>query len=105
MYTKGTDGNDERENEAERGPFPGGPSIRSDGQLYNYQNYQNYREDGKREVEALPEKSGIADKLRRVIGGFETDDLLLIAIGILLLLDGDGDNDVLLVFILALLFL
>lgn len=105
MYTKGTDGNDGREGGAEREPFPGGPSIRSDGQLYNYQNYGEYRGESTREVEAAPEKSGIADKLRRVIGGFETDDLLLIAIGILLLLDGDSDNDVLLVFILALLFL
>lgn len=102
MYTKGIDGS---ENEPRNDTFPGGPSIRSEGQLYNFQN-EYPRPDYVPEPERpVPNSQGITGKLRSILGGFETDDLLLIAIGILILLDGDEDNDVLLIFILALLFL
>ena len=102
MYTKGIGENEEKENDTRNEQYVGGPSIRSDGQLYNYQN--GYGRDAGTPEEKPKAQSGIADRLRSAIGGFETDDLLLIAIGLLLLLDGDADNDVLLIFIIALLF-
>lgn len=90
--------------------------IQSEGQLFNLQN--DLREEKKEEPsrEAVPVSSGgggglslprfsIFDKFRGIFDHFEIDDLILIAIGVLLLLDGDTDNDILLIFILALLFL
>lgn len=87
--------------------------IQSEGQLYNL---QNELRDEKREEPRLetlpvskdgcePSRPSIFDKFRGIFNHFEIDDLLLIAIGVLLLLDGDMDNDILLIFILALLFL
>jgi hypothetical protein len=52
-----------------------------------------------------PSKSaGLFDKVKDIFKGFDIDDLLLIAIGVLLLLDSDEDTDVILVFIAVLLF-
>ncbi|NLN55527.1 MAG: hypothetical protein GX148_04405 [Clostridiales bacterium] len=89
--------------------------IQSEGQLYNLQNeLKNELNNERREeprMEALPtfkeggRSSSIFDKFRGIFDHFEIDDLILIAIGVLLLLDGDTDNDILLIVILALLFL
>ena len=87
--------------------------IQSEGQLYNLQNdlREEKREELHREpIPAIKEDCGINrpsifDSFRGIFNHFETDDLILIAIGVLLLLDGDSDNDILLIFILALLFL
>ena len=104
MYTKGIDGDDIREAEARNDIFTGSPSIRSEGQLYNFQN--GYTPPITPEPESLPASAnGITGRLKSIFVGLDIDDLLLIAIGILILLDGSEDNDVLLVFILALLFL
>ena len=103
MYTKGIGEIEGNENDMRNEQYAGGPSIRSDGQLYNYQN--GYGRERHAEEEKPQVQNGLTERLRNVIGGFETDDLLLIAIGLLLLLDGDADNDVLLIFIIALLFL
>lgn len=89
--------------------------IQSEGQLYNLQNeLKNELLSEQKEEEVNPPLSAfkenparpsVFDKFRGMFNQFEIDDLILIAIGVLLLLDGDPDNDILLIFILALLFL
>jgi len=91
-------------------PDPFGPGIRSDGQLYNMQSAETERAQGFAPPPPPPppaphKESGLLGGLRGALGRFGTDDLLLIAVGLLILLDGDESNDVILVFILALLFL
>ncbi|MFA6730530.1 MAG: hypothetical protein WCR95_06005, partial [Eubacteriales bacterium] len=76
--------------------------IQSEGQLYNLQNElkESQREEPC-ELEAAPAcktgcslgRSSIFDKFRGIFTNFDIDDLILIAIGVLLLLDGDSSND------------
>ena len=49
-------------------------------------------------------ESAIFSKAAEVFRGLELDDLLIIAIGILLLLDSDENMDTVLIFIAAMLF-
>lgn len=96
------------ENSAERPPDPFGPTVRSEGQLYNMQNREPPPPHIPESAEPLPpprQNGGLLEPFRRTLGRLETDDLLLMAIGILILLDGDGSDDILAVFILALLLL
>lgn len=87
--------------------------IKSEGQLYNMQNEIREEENEETLCDAVPvsgsgcglSRFSIFDKFRGLFGNFEIDDLILIAIGVLLLLDGNTDNDMILIFILALLFL
>lgn len=55
-------------------------------------------------VSAKPRNDGILSKAMDIFRGLELDDLLLIAVGILLLLDSDEDNDVIVIFIAIMLF-
>ena len=84
--------------------------IKSEGQLYNYEReYNESRERAERECERvkpteMPEPKRETKKGLRLdfLRDLKLDDLILIAIGILLLLDSDGDNDM---FVLILAFL
>ena len=60
-------------------------------------------EPPRRECEKSP-VTGIFDRVKDIFKGLSTDDLLLLAIGALLLLDSDEDNDVILIFIAVMLF-
>ena len=51
-----------------------------------------------------PRRSGGGLGLSRLFSGINTEDLLLIAIAVLLLLDGDPDNDILIIALALLLF-
>ncbi len=55
-------------------------------------------------VSAKPVGEGILSKAMSLFRGLEFDDILLIAIGVLLLLDSDEDNDVIVIFIALMLF-
>lgn len=55
-------------------------------------------------VESPGAVGGLFDKIKHTLSHLDTDDYILIAIGILLLLDSEEDNDIILVFIAALLF-
>ncbi len=55
-------------------------------------------------VSARQKNDGILSKAMDIFRGLEIDDLLLIAVGILLLLDSDEDNDVIVIFIAIMLF-
>lgn len=55
-------------------------------------------------VSAKPVGDGILSKAMSLFRGLEFDDILLIAIGVLLLLDSDEDNDVIVIFIALMLF-
>lgn len=58
-----------------------------------------------REAEAFrKEAESRPQGLARLFSGIKTEDLLLIAIALLLLMDGDPDNDVLLIALAFLLF-
>ena len=88
--------------------------IKSDGQLYNYEReYNESRERAEREYEREYEREPPEEKIEPIrerkkglkldfLRDLKLDDLILIAIGILLLLDSDGDNDM---FVLILAFL
>lgn len=84
--------------------------IRSEGQLYNYEReYNASREQAKAEAERTEPEENAAPVCESKKGlrldflrDLRLDDLILIAIGILLLLDSDGDNDM---FVLILAFL
>ena len=84
--------------------------IRSEGQLYNYEReYNAAREQAKAEAERTKPEENAAPVCESKKGlrldflrDLRLDDLILIAIGILLLLDSDGDNDM---FVLILAFL
>lgn len=85
-----------------------GNGIDSDGVLNEVE--RRYEENNAESVptvrrcdEAPPEKRGGFD-LKRFFGGISLEDLLLVAIGILLLLDGEPDNDILVIAIVLLLF-
>lgn len=88
------------------------PTIRSEGQLYNLQNELRNGNGSTESVDIREEvrneptaEVAVFGKLKKMLGGIEADDLILLAIGVLILLDGDSGNDMLIVFILALLFL
>lgn len=92
---------------AEKTGDPFGPTINSEGQLYNMRQPPPpppppppLEEDA-----PSPPGEGMLGPLRSVLGRLQADDLLLMAIGLLILLDGNEGNDVIAVFILALLFL
>ncbi len=53
---------------------------------------------------SLKKEGGLLSKVTGLLGGLELDDILLIAIGVLLLLDSDEDNDVIVIFIALMLF-
>lgn len=95
------------ENAAERPPDPFGPTVRSEGQLYNMQSREPPPPPPPENADTFPPRQtgGLLEPFRRTLGRLETDDLLLMAIGILILLDGNGSDDILAVFILALLLL
>ena len=98
MYTRSFG---EQSPETAHGGF--GPTVVSEGQLYNMQNPPppppSPPDPG------IPAAgAGLLDRLRGSLGRLGTDDLLLAAIGILILLDGDEGNDILILFIIALLF-
>ena len=78
-----------------------GPTVVSDGQLYNMQNQPPPPPPA---PEAPPPGAGLLNRFRGTLGSIETDDLILAAIGVLILLDGSESNDILVLFILALLF-
>lgn len=86
--------------------------IKSEGQLYNleqeYNRQQHYdtNEETHNEPncpppqsERKPQKSGFS-----FLRNLETDDLILIGIGILLLLDSQEENDIFILIIALLLF-
>lgn len=87
-----------------------GNGIESDGVLHEME--RRYEESSAEEASALqgrhdcpPEKERPRGfDLRRILKRISTEDLLLIAIGVLLLLDGEPDNDVLIIAIAFLLF-
>ena len=83
--------------------------IKSEGTLYNMEqeynqsrNYDHIREDEQYEPHPVhhPSKGSKFDFLRNL----KIDDLILIAIGILLLLDSEEDNDIFVLIIALLLF-
>ncbi|MBP5155418.1 MAG: hypothetical protein J6252_02415 [Clostridia bacterium] len=85
-------------------------NIRSEGTLYNmehgfYDPVRDRAEEERGEREAHAEKprrplaAGLLDSLREL----KLDDLLIIAIGILLLLDSGSDNDMIVLLIAAML--
>ena len=88
--------------------------IRSDGQLYNAEQgyYDDRFEERRSEPDPLPppvreevpprERAPLLPGLRS-LRDLKLDDILLIAIGILLLLDSDGENDILTLLVLAML--
>lgn len=80
--------------------------IKSDGQLYNYEReYNEARANGYEQADEPSRQAsysehrqeGIAKPAGRSLDflrNMSIDDLLLIAITLLLLLDSDGDNDI-----------
>ena len=80
-----------------------GPTVVSDGQLYNMQN-QPPPPPPSPAPGSPPAGAGLLNRFRGTLGRLETDDLILAAIGVLILLDGSESNDILVLFILALLF-
>jgi hypothetical protein len=90
--------------------------IKSEGQLYNYEReYNESRERAERESEAETVKEASEERREPVVDrkkglkldflrDLRLDDLILIAIGLLLLLDSDGDNDLFVLIIAFLLF-
>ena len=63
-----------------------------------------HTDDAPLPVSAKAKSDGILSKAMDIFRGLEIDDLLLIAVGILLLLDSDEDNDVIVIFIAIMLF-
>lgn len=86
---------------------PFGPTVRSEGQLYNMRQPEPPPPPPppREERAPAPPGAGMLGPLRSALGKLQTDDLILMAIGLLILLDGSEGNDVIAVFILALLFL
>ena len=83
--------------------------IVSDGQLHNMQRdlvRRNEEEAAAEACERMPvyreKESGILGSL---LSNLKTDDLIIIAIGILLLLDGKKDNDLLAIALIVLFLL
>ena len=81
----------------------------SDGQLHNMQRELIRRNEEESAIEACerpkpyPEKdSGLLGSL---LSNLKTDDLIIIAIGVLLLLDGKKDNDLLAIALIVLFLL
>ncbi len=80
-----------------------GGGIESDGTLHEMES--RYGADRSAEAAPLPQppaqrKGG---GIKRLLSGLDTGDLLLLAIGALVLLDGEPDNDVLVALIAFLL--
>ena len=94
--------------------------IKSEGQLYNYEKEYNesraraereYAAEREYEKEAPEENTQAVRECGKKKGikldflrDMRLDDLILIAIGVLLLLDSDGDNDMFVLIIAFLLF-
>lgn len=85
-----------------------GNGIESDGVLNEVE--RRYEENNAESVPTVrrgedtpPEKRGGFD-LKRFFGNISLEDLLLVAIAVLLLLDGEPDNDILVIAIVLLLF-
>ncbi|MBR5779010.1 MAG: hypothetical protein IKY21_00115 [Clostridia bacterium] len=90
--------------------------IKSEGQLYNYEReYNESRERAEREAERETSSEAIKERPEPAcdrkkglkldfLRDLRLDDLILIAIGLLLLLDSDGDNDLFVLIIAFLLF-
>lgn len=80
--------------------------IKSDGQLYRME--QEYNSAPREEIQS-PEKCEKREEMPRrgsfdFLRDLKLDDLILIAIGILLLLDGENENDIFVFLIAFLLF-
>ncbi len=80
--------------------------IKSDGQLYRMEQEYN---NAPREESHSPEKCEKREEAPRrgsfdFLRDLKLDDLILIAIGILLLLDGENENDIFVFLIAFLLF-
>ena len=85
-----------------------GNNIESDGILREVE--RRYEENAAQDIPAMtpcpkepPAKERGID-LKRMFKNINIEDLLLLAIGVLLLLDGEPDNDILLIAIVFLLF-
>lgn len=82
--------------------------IKSEGQLYNME--QEYNSRIREELppvhteECPPQKENRKGFGLNFLRDLQIDDLILIAIGILLLLDSDEDNDIFLLIVAFLLF-
>ena len=93
--------------------------IESDGQLHRMQREyaQNaFQVQDQNDEEYKPQTEAVAETLAKpqsrhglfsnsFLSGMQTDDLILIALGILLLNDSDSDNDILIILIAVLLFM
>lgn len=84
-----------------------GNGIESDGILHEVE--RRYDEGSAQEVPAMAPHSVEASArgrldLGRIFKNVNIEDLLLLAIGVLLLLDGEPDNDILIIAIVFLLF-
>lgn len=84
-----------------------GNSIEHDSAMYE----QEHRYEEAEPISTPAAQCGLAPKERRrgfslgkLFSDINTEDLLLIAIALLLLLDGDPDNDILLIAIAFILF-
>jgi len=80
-------------------------NIKSDGQLYNLE--RGYFDDDRRDPPdppSPPKREGAIGRRLDLLREMKLDDMLLIAIGVLLLLDSDADNDMIALLIAALLF-
>ncbi|MBQ4648170.1 MAG: hypothetical protein IJN86_05095 [Clostridia bacterium] len=78
--------------------------IDSDGML---REYERSFEEERRSADAQPEEQAVAAmgrSKRSLFNRIDTEDLLIIAIVILILLDGNPDNDIILIALAALLF-
>jgi len=64
--------------------------------------YRQENEENTEQAEAV--SASRTGGMRGLFKGIKTEDLLLIAIAVLLLLDGDPDNDILLIALAFLLF-
>ncbi len=78
--------------------------IESDGMLKEYErSYEENQMAPPPAEEALahsPHKSG----KKKLFGGIDTEDLLILAIALLILMDGEPDNDLILIALAVLLF-
>ncbi len=95
-----------------------GGGIQSEGNLYDYINKPQpnaeehcdatMQQQSCETAHTEQEKSasgGMLSGIKKTLSGLHTDDLILLAIGVLLLLDSDTDNDILIILIVALLLL
>ncbi len=95
MYTAGFDR-----------PSNGGMNTQPEGYASQFISSNPEPQNIQASVPCEPERKsdGILSKALDLFKGLELDDILIIAIGILLLLDGSEDNDILLIFLAIMLF-